>query len=207
VAKLDKAAVHIGAVAFILRFGSSLNTHVHCHVCVVDGVFEALGVDITADPATPLGVAFHPASGIDAAAVAQVRAEVRTRILRALAGRGLIERFEAREMLACKHSGVSMNAGVCIEAQDRARLERLRRYCARAPFALIPLGWFVGRCLPASVGGFFLGLNTTASHNRARWASEDPMGPGAQRGGGAVDALITMAAPNAWDSILIPSSR
>ena len=48
---------------------------------------------------------FHPASGIDATAVAQVQAEVRTRILRAFAGRGLIERFEAREMLAFKHSG------------------------------------------------------------------------------------------------------
>ena len=150
-AKLDKAAVHIGAVAFILRFGSSLNTHVHCHVCVVDGVFEALGVDITADPATPLGVAFHPASGIDAAAVAQVRAEVRTRILRALAGRGLIERFEAREMLACKHSGVSMNAGVCIEAQDRARLERLRRYCARA-FCTDSIGMVRGKMLASICG-------------------------------------------------------
>jgi hypothetical protein len=71
----------------------------------VDGVFEALQGDITADPATPPGVVFHPASGIDAAAVAQVQVEVRTRILRAFAGRGLIERFEAREMLAFKHSG------------------------------------------------------------------------------------------------------
>ncbi len=104
-AKLDKASVHIGAFAFIHRFGSSLNTHVHVHICAIDGVFEALWGDITADAATPPGVAFHPASGIDAAAVAQVQAEVRTRILRAFAGRGLIERFEAREMLAFKHSG------------------------------------------------------------------------------------------------------
>ena len=37
---VDKAALHIGAVAFIHRFGSILNRHVHCHVCVVDGVFE-----------------------------------------------------------------------------------------------------------------------------------------------------------------------
>ena len=29
VAQLDKAALHIGAVAFIHRFGSSLNGHVH----------------------------------------------------------------------------------------------------------------------------------------------------------------------------------
>ena len=92
--------------------------------------------DSTADPATPPGVVFHSASGIDAAAVAQVQAQVRTRILRAFASRGLIERFEAREMLAFKHSGFSVNAGVCIQAQDRAGLERLLRYCARPPFAL-----------------------------------------------------------------------
>ena len=41
--------------------------------------------DITADQATPPGVVFHPASGIDAADVAQVQAQVRTRILRAFA--------------------------------------------------------------------------------------------------------------------------
>jgi len=39
-AQVDKRALHIGAVAFIHRFGSSLNEHVHFHVCVVDGVFE-----------------------------------------------------------------------------------------------------------------------------------------------------------------------
>ena len=39
-AKADPASLHLGAVAFIHRFGSSLNTHVHFHVCVVDGVFE-----------------------------------------------------------------------------------------------------------------------------------------------------------------------
>jgi hypothetical protein len=39
-ANADKANLHIGAVAFIHRFGSSLNEHVHFHVCAVDGVFE-----------------------------------------------------------------------------------------------------------------------------------------------------------------------
>jgi hypothetical protein len=43
-AQVDKAALHIGAVAFIHRFGSSLNGHVHFHVCVVDGVFEEVAV-------------------------------------------------------------------------------------------------------------------------------------------------------------------
>ena len=135
-AKLDKASVHIGAVAFIHRFGSSLNTHVPFHVCVSYGVFEALQGDPNADPATPPGVVFHPASGIDDAAVAQVQAEVRTRILRAFALRGLIERFGASEMLAYRHSGFFVEAGVCTQAQDRAGLERLLRYCARPPFAL-----------------------------------------------------------------------
>ena len=39
---MDKAGLHIGAIAFIHRFGSSLNEHVHFHVCVVDGVFGGL---------------------------------------------------------------------------------------------------------------------------------------------------------------------
>jgi hypothetical protein len=34
-ANVSKAALHIGAVAFIHRFGSSLNEHVHFHVCVI----------------------------------------------------------------------------------------------------------------------------------------------------------------------------
>ena len=50
--------------------------------------------------------------------------------------RGLLESFEAKEMLACKHSGFSVDAGVCIESQDRAGLERLLRYCARTPLAM-----------------------------------------------------------------------
>jgi len=120
----DMATFHIGAVAFIHRFGSSFNAHVHFHVCVVDGVFEA----------TESGVIFHPASGIDADTVAQVQATLRRRILRAFVGRGLLESFEAKEMLVYKYSGFSVDADVCIEAHDRAGLERLLRYCARPPF-------------------------------------------------------------------------
>ena len=68
--------------------------------------------------------------------MAQVLADLRRRILRAFVGRGLLQSFEAKEMLACQHSGFSVNAGVCIEAHDRAALERLLRYCARPPFAV-----------------------------------------------------------------------
>ncbi len=41
-AKGDPASLYLGAVAFIHRFGSSLNTHVHFHVCVLDGMFETV---------------------------------------------------------------------------------------------------------------------------------------------------------------------
>ena len=104
----------------------------HFHVCVVDGVFEVVQGEVDADAkATPPGIIFHPASGIDEAGVAQVQADVRRRAPRAFVGRGLIERVDAKEMLAYQHSGFSVDAGVCIEAHDRAGLERLLRYCAR----------------------------------------------------------------------------
>ncbi len=139
VANVDKAALHIGAVAFIHRFGSSLNEHVHFHVCAVDGVFEEVagegGADAHAQARSP-GVIFHPATGADADAVAQVQASLRRRILRAFVARGLLEGFEAKEMLAYRHSGFSVDISVCIAAHDRAGLERLLRYCARPPFAL-----------------------------------------------------------------------
>ena len=90
--------------------------------------------------ARPPCVIFHPASGLDAAAVAQVQASLRRRILRAFVGRGLIERCDAKEMLTYQHSSFSVDAGVCIQAHDRAALERLLRYCARPPFAMDRLG-------------------------------------------------------------------
>ena len=136
-ANVNKAALHIGAVAFIHRFGSSLNEYVHFHVCAVDGVFEGVAGEADADiQGSPPGVIFHLVSGIDETAVAQAQATLRRRILRAFVGRGLLESFEAKDMLAYQHSGFSVDAGVCIEAHDRAALERLLRYCARPPFAM-----------------------------------------------------------------------
>ncbi len=146
-ARSGKAVQRIGAVAFIHRFGSSLNTHVHFHCCVVDGVFEPMpggngdeanSVAQTTGQTTdaPPGVAFHRASGLDDAGVAQVRADARKRILRAFVRRGLIEADDAKEMARFQHGGgFSVDAGVCIAATDRAGLERLLRYCARPPFA------------------------------------------------------------------------
>ncbi len=144
-AQVDKAALHIGAVAFIHRFGSSLNEHVHFHVCVVDGVFEALagGTDAGADSDTqavadaqssPSKVIFHPVSAIDETAVAQVQATLRRRILRAFVGRGLLESFEAKEMLGYRHSGFSVDTSVRIAALvPPPRTHRHRYYGALAP--------------------------------------------------------------------------
>src|SRR5450830_484215 len=115
----------------------SLNEHVHFHVCVLDGVFEEVADDVVVggEPSPP-SVIFHPASAIDTAAVTQAQADLRRRILRGFVGRGLLESCDAKEMLAYQHSGFSVDAGVCIEAHDRAALERLLRYCARPPFAM-----------------------------------------------------------------------
>ena len=82
-AQVDRAALHIGAIAFIHRFGSSLNGHVHFHVCAVDGVFEEVQVAVPGDAdaqSSPPGIVFHPASAIDETAVAQVQTDLRRRI-------------------------------------------------------------------------------------------------------------------------------
>lgn len=86
------AAARSGAVAFIHRFGSSLNEHVHFHCCVIDGVFEPAEMDgATEANATP-GVVFHAATELDPEAIAAVQAQARRRILRTFVRRGLIEK-------------------------------------------------------------------------------------------------------------------
>ena len=130
---------HIGAIAFIHRFGSSLNAHTHFHCCIVDGVFQPAAKigDTTGVADAVVEVDFHAATGLDAAAIAQVQAQVRQRTLRAFVRRGLIDKSDADEMMGWEHGGgFSMDASVCISGTDRAGLERLLRYCARPPFAL-----------------------------------------------------------------------
>ena len=113
----------------------SLNEHVHFHVCVVDGVLEEGAGNQASPPGVP-GVIFHPASAIDEVVVQEVQATLRRRILRALVGRGLLQRFEAKAMLSYKHSGFSVDTSVRIAAHDRAGLERLLRYCVRPAFSM-----------------------------------------------------------------------
>ena len=129
------ASARIGAVAFIHRFGSSLNEHVHFHCCIIDGVFEPEIGDNGDNEKS--GVDFHAASGLDVAALADVQALVRRRILRAFVRRGLLDKNDAGVMGGWEHGGgFSLDASVCIGGDDRAGLERLLRYCARPPFAL-----------------------------------------------------------------------
>ena len=66
---------------------------------------------------SPPGIVFHPATGIDADALAQVQATLSRRILRAFVGRSLIEQADAKEMLAYQHSGSSVDAGALIATQ------------------------------------------------------------------------------------------
>jgi hypothetical protein len=117
----------IGAVAFIHRFGSSLNQHTHFHVVVLDGIFE---------PDLDQGARFIEAEEFDADDAEAVQGQVRRRILRAFTRRGLLEKEVRKEMEQWDHGGgFSLDASVRIEAGDRSGLERLLRYCARPPFA------------------------------------------------------------------------
>jgi hypothetical protein len=80
-------AARLGAVAFIHRFGSTLNPHLHFHCVVIDGVFE---------PAPADGVVFHAATGLDANTLVQMQAQVRRRLLRVFVRRGLLPTAAAR---------------------------------------------------------------------------------------------------------------
>ena len=92
------AKASLGAVAFIQRFGSSLNEHVHFHCCIIEGLFDSTtNTDGT--------IAFHPASGLDDATFRQVQSIVRRRILRLFVRRGLIDKADGDEMAAQKHNG------------------------------------------------------------------------------------------------------
>ena len=96
---VDTTALHIGAVAFIHRFGSSLDEYVHFHVCAVDGVFEEVAgctqadaqadADASADHRPSASqVIFHPASAIDEVVVQEVQATLPRRIAAGLEAPG-----------------------------------------------------------------------------------------------------------------------
>ena len=65
-------ATRLGAVAFIHRFGSALNAHLHFHCVLLDGVFASTLAG---------GVVCHPATGLDGKAITALQATVRRRLL------------------------------------------------------------------------------------------------------------------------------
>jgi hypothetical protein len=121
-----------GAVAFVHRFGSYLNSHVHYHVLVTDGVFSA-GSDGRA--------VFHPALDLDASDFMAVQQKMRHRGLRWLHRHGHLDSATIHTMDTPEHAGGwSVDASVHLPAWDRQGLERLVRYCARPPLSQERLG-------------------------------------------------------------------
>jgi hypothetical protein len=107
-------------------------TVVHFHCCVIDGVF-AVGEDGQ--------VHFAEAAAPTPEDLAAVQQQVRARVLRWFARAGTLDPADAQDMARWDHGGgFSLDASVRIEGADRAGLERLLRYYARAPFALEQLG-------------------------------------------------------------------
>ena len=92
-------------VAFLHRFGSALNCHVHLHACVTDGLFMP-------DHA---GVAFLPARPVTPADLATLTERVRRRFLRTR----LLDAEAAADMLAWENSGFSVDASVRVALVDR----------------------------------------------------------------------------------------
>ena len=113
--------------------GARLNAHTHLHSCVTDGMFSV-------DAAGSLR--FHPAADLDAAVVSAVQRRIRTRVLRIAVRQGALTPDVAADLARWGHGGgFSLHAAVRIDAEDRAGLERLLRYCARPAFASERLSW------------------------------------------------------------------
>ncbi|HEX9870728.1 MAG TPA: transposase [Candidatus Tectomicrobia bacterium] len=121
-----------GAVAFVHRFGSYLNSHIHYHVLVTDGVFST-GSDGEA--------VFHPALDLDASDFIAVQQKMRHRGLRWLHRHGHLDGAAIHTMDTPEHAGGwSVDASIHLPAWDRQGLERLVRYCARPPLSQERLG-------------------------------------------------------------------
>jgi hypothetical protein len=125
------AAARFGAIAFIHRFGASLNCHLHYHCCVTEGLFCA----------EEQGVRFYP-SALCPEASAEVEQRTRRRVLRLFKRRDILPADVVEAMLQWSHAGgFSVDVSILIEARDRRGLERLLRYCARPVLALERLHW------------------------------------------------------------------
>jgi hypothetical protein len=137
-AHMDKAGLHIGAIAFIHRFGSSLTNTSTSTFVLWTGCLRKWRARAMLMRPSNLIAGCHLSRGHRHRCGYRGPSADHTakRILRAFVARGLLENCDAKDMLGYQHSGFSVDAGVCIEAHDRAALERLLRYCARPPFSM-----------------------------------------------------------------------
>jgi len=98
------ATASMGVVSFLHRFGSSLNPHYHFHLCVVNGLFERVGIDPDQGPETQNdGLQFHEATDLSPQLLESLQHTVRKRVLRHFRRQGLLEPHEADDMLAWDH--------------------------------------------------------------------------------------------------------
>ncbi len=126
------AKARFGAVAFVHRFGSYLNSHIHFHVIVTEGVFSE----------DPNGTAvFHPATDLGPDDLLTVQQKMRQRGLRWLHRHGHLDSAAVHTLDTPDHAaGWSVDGSVTLPDWDRQGLERLVRYCARPPISQERLG-------------------------------------------------------------------
>jgi len=117
-------SARVGAIAFIHRFGSTLNAHLHFHCLVIEGVFES---------AAAAGVIFRAATGLDENAIAEV--QLRHRLLRTF-----VRRVLPRGQRRARHRAVW--CGGCFSV-DRVYV----RFCDRAGITLQVRAFSVSRSM------------------------------------------------------------
>ena len=94
-----------------------------------------------------------------------VQRAIRHRVLRAAKRHGCLTPDAIADLEGWEHGGgFSVHAGVLVEAEDRAALERLLRCCARPAFASERLEW---ECDSASVSGSTRGADSTPASSPA----------------------------------------
>ncbi len=126
------ATAKYGGITYIHRFGSALNSHLHFHSCMIDGLFAQ----------TEDGLQFYEATGLSSDVIQLAQERIRKRVLRLFVRRGLLDSDDAEQMQTWKNGGgFSLDAQVRIAAADREGLERLFRYCARPIFSGERLSW------------------------------------------------------------------
>jgi len=119
-----QARVSVGVTAYLGGSPSALPS-----------IVRFTGDDRDPNPTGPHSrLRFHEATTLTPRLLEHLRHEIRRRVLRHFTRHPLLEPHDPEDMLSWDHGGgFSLDASARIEANDRAGLERLIRYCARPP--------------------------------------------------------------------------